>query len=396
MGDRTNLGEKRRTWNYRFGQYLKQLREERRLRLDQVEELSIPYQQRISPSYLSRCENGIADISLERLSILSKIYRTDIGLLVDRREQERELASVVPVDVTDVTFEELRRRGMEFVERGELKAAFGYFRAAEERAALETGDARSENVAKARLSMAITLVRMARNKLAKEEAESALALMPTGSEDRHRTILVIAMCHLYLGNVNMASILLESLENKTSGMSAKDRADFLLLRGNVQFSRKQYREAVKSYREASALYKEARGRTGQSRTLLNAANAYGKLRDYDRGIRQALRALELARSLDDKQEIARDLQAIGTLQYRSGDHRAARATLYDCIEIARKGDYHDFLFAAYFYLWRIELAEGGKAAPSIERALRSLLPKLDEELEEAEEFRKSIGERRDE
>ena len=113
MGDRTNLGEKRRTWNYRFGQYLKQLREERRLRLDQVEELSIPYQQRISPSYLSRCENGIADISLERLSILSKIYRTDIGLLVDRREQERELASAVPVDETDATFEELRRRGME-------------------------------------------------------------------------------------------------------------------------------------------------------------------------------------------------------------------------------------------------------------------------------------------
>ena len=89
MGDRTNLGEKRRTWNYRFGQYLKQLREERRLRLDQVEELSIPYQQRISPSYLSRCENGIADISLERLSILSKIYRTDIGLLVGLRRAGR-------------------------------------------------------------------------------------------------------------------------------------------------------------------------------------------------------------------------------------------------------------------------------------------------------------------
>src|SRR5439155_20646153 len=59
MGDRTNLGEKRRTWNYRFGQ-LTQLPEERRLRLDQVEELSIPSQQRISPSYLSRCENDIA------------------------------------------------------------------------------------------------------------------------------------------------------------------------------------------------------------------------------------------------------------------------------------------------------------------------------------------------
>src|SRR2546422_1364738 len=163
--------------SWRFGQYLKQLREERRLTLDQVEERSLPLRPRISKAWLSRCENGFKEPSIDRLSVLSKIYQTSIGHLVDRREIEAELESVASIDISKAKSEELRQRGTEALFKGELKAAFSYYRAAEEEAIIEAGGFRSPEVARARLSMAVALARMSKYRLAKEEAEQSLALM---------------------------------------------------------------------------------------------------------------------------------------------------------------------------------------------------------------------------
>ena len=223
--DRKGLG--------RFGQYLKKLREERRLSLTQVAELSIPHQMRISEPYLSRCENGLTEPSLERLSILSKIYRTNLGGLVDRRENERELDEFAPIDVTGHTSEELRQKGIELADRGELRASVGCFRAAEDRALLDPSESRSHEVAKARISVAIVLNRMARFRLAKDEAEAALALFPSNHDDYVRAILLIAICHKNLGNANMSGLLLNGIEDRIGALAPKDQADYLLLRGMV-------------------------------------------------------------------------------------------------------------------------------------------------------------------
>ena len=380
--------------SWRFGQYLKQLREERRLTLDQVEERSLPLRPRISKAWLSRCENGFKEPSIDRLSVLSKIYQTSIGHLVDRREIEAELESIAPIDVSGSTFEELRQLGMEFVERGELKAGFAYFRASEERAVLESGDFRSANVAKARLNMAIALGRMAKYQLAKEEAESSLALMERDAPDRFRALLLVTICHQKQGNPMMASVILETLYPKLEHMDLKDRADLVLFRGNVQFDWGEHREAIKSYRQAASLYKSAKNLAGQYRALKNAANSYGKLGQYERAIREGLRALELSRRADDKQANARILQALGSLYYLAGSVKEAKKLLYESVELARRGDYHDTLFGSYFYLWRMEGQKGRPGAATLERAMRNLLPKLDEKLEEAEAFRKLMEERK--
>ena len=371
----------------RFGQYLKQLREERRLTLDQVEERSLTFETRISKAWLSRCENGLKQPSIDRLSVLSKIYHTSIGQLVDRRELEAELDAIAPIDVSSLSSEEFRERGMEFAERGELKAAIACFRGAEERAFFETGDFRSEAGAKAQLSVAIALARMARYRLAKDEAEAALGRMAHESLDALRALLLIAMCHLRQGNAQVSRIFLEGLRGKLDALPTKDRADFHLFNGNVQEQMKDYRGAIKSYRRASALYKTVRNLLGQAKALRNAGISYGRLGERERGIQHVTRALNTSNRVDDKQEIARDLETLGELHYLLGAKKQARSFLNQSIELSRRGDYFDTLFAAYFYLWRIDKELGRRETASLERAMRSLLPKLEGFLEEAEEFR---------
>ena len=88
------------------------------------------------------------------------------------------------------------------------------------------------------------------------------------------------------------------------------------------------------------------------------------------------------------------LQALGALYYQSGSLKEAKKLLYESVELARRGDYHDTLFGSYFYLWRMEGQKGRPGAATLERAMRNLLPKLDEKLEEAEAFRKLMEERK--
>ena len=383
--------DQREKGNPRFGKFLRDLREERRLTLGQVEELSIPYRTRISQTYLSRCENGIARPSADRLAILAKIYRSNTGVLLDRLETEEELATLGPIDVTSTSFEDLSHKGRQYAERGELKAAFAYFRAAEDRAALESAPEAATQIAKARLSMAITLTQMARYQLAKDEAERAYALMEEKSEDCFRPLLVLAVCHLRLGNTRMATVFLDLLAQKMDRLPLHDQADTLLFKGNVDVEMRNYRKSVLAFRQAASLYSKRRDLIGQSRSRKNAAVAYGKLGEYPRAIEQATKALDLARKADDKQQVARCLATLGEMHCRLRSHQAARKLLLESIEVARKGDYHDTLFSSYFYLWRLDSEAGDRSAPSIERVLRSLLPKLDEVLEEAEEFRRLTG-----
>jgi tetratricopeptide (TPR) repeat protein len=171
----------------------------------------------------------------------------------------------------------------------------------------------------------------------------------------------------------------------------RDQADTLLFQGNVEVEMRNYRKSVLAFRQAAGLYGKHRDFIGQSRSRKNAAVAYGKLGEYPRAIEQATKALDLARKADDKQQVARCLATLGEMHYRLRSHQAARKLLLDAIEVARKGDYHDTLFSSYFYLWRLDSEAGDRSVPSIERVLRSLLPKLDEVLEEAEEFRRLTG-----
>ena len=86
--------------NKRFGMFLRGLREERRLSLDAVEELSLGLPERVTKSHLSRIENGRAVPTFPRMFSLSQIYGIPVAYLAERFEISliREMA---PVKTTD-------------------------------------------------------------------------------------------------------------------------------------------------------------------------------------------------------------------------------------------------------------------------------------------------------
>ena len=67
--------------NRRFGRYLRKIREDRRLSLDVVEEMSLGLPDRVTKSHLSRIENGRAIPSFPRMFTLSQIYGVPVAAM---------------------------------------------------------------------------------------------------------------------------------------------------------------------------------------------------------------------------------------------------------------------------------------------------------------------------
>src|SRR5712691_4895866 len=79
----------------RLGGHLKRLREERKLTLGGVENLSEGLGERIAKTYLFRVERGKTIPTIPRLRVLAKVYRVKFSMLLDVlegafEEQERE------------------------------------------------------------------------------------------------------------------------------------------------------------------------------------------------------------------------------------------------------------------------------------------------------------------
>ena len=70
----------------RFGKYLREIRVERRMSLDAVEEMSLGLPERVTKSHLSRIENGQAVPSFPRMFTLSQIYGVPVSSLAERFE----------------------------------------------------------------------------------------------------------------------------------------------------------------------------------------------------------------------------------------------------------------------------------------------------------------------
>ena len=72
--------------NANFGRYLRRIREDRRLSLDAVEELTLGYPEPVTKSHLSRIENGQAIPTFPRMFALTQVYGVPISVMAERFE----------------------------------------------------------------------------------------------------------------------------------------------------------------------------------------------------------------------------------------------------------------------------------------------------------------------
>src|SRR5437867_1185133 len=124
----------------RLGNHLKRLREERKLTLGGVESLSEAAGERINKSYLFRVERGKTIPTIPRLRTLADVYRVKLSTLLEVLEgafEEQEKEKDLGVDLSALSFEELRKRSIEAGCGGDFSTATLFCRATLDRALTE-------------------------------------------------------------------------------------------------------------------------------------------------------------------------------------------------------------------------------------------------------------------
>lgn len=370
----------------RFGQYLRRIREARKLSLDAVEELAVGYPDRLTKSHLSRIENGLAEPTFRRLYALSQIYGVPVATLAERFEmdlhRERTDAHVPNDDPAAV-----RERVWRLVDEGRFFDALLHLDAL-----LLFGDADDLDAAervRLRIQRVHCLNRCGHHEMARQEAESLLETEGLGSRDR-----VVALHFLAVACLRQARFTVASISVEHARRLADDLPDGALLRahldqthGQVLAGAGRFDAAVEAFESAMQGFREQGRGLEWARATRNLASAYielGKLKTARRFLDDVIRDCErnghdrhLAFALSDKAVIA----------WRESDLDGCEAFALRSNRIARERDYPNVVFRNCFYLWRVAESRSDRAAVRLnERTLKSFLARVESTLPEREEF----------
>jgi transcriptional regulator with XRE-family HTH domain len=180
----------------RFGEYLRRIREERRLSLDAVEEMSLGFRERVTKSHLSRIENGQAVPTFPRMFTLSQIYGVPVTSLAERFEIElwRDL---VPVDAASWSDEKILAEADKLKLSGNYIELLSLVATALERSRLELeidGSSARVQLPKLHLYLIDGLVHLGRFESAKAECELLLGSRELAPELRMLGLLAFITC----------------------------------------------------------------------------------------------------------------------------------------------------------------------------------------------------------
>lgn len=376
--------------NRRFGQYLRRIREDRRLSLDAVEELTLGYPGRVTKSHLSRIENGQAEPTFPRMFALSQIYGVPISMLAERFEIDL-MRRRVPEDCAGLGVDEIRERARALLRGGRNDEALVLFEHLLDRPDLEPAD-----VIRMRIERLDVLVQLGRIQLAKEECESLLSFPDLTAERRGTLLYYHATCCVRLGRLQMAAIVAERAEQAVraahgSGPSLLG-ASIHNLSGNIAVATGDAELALGAYERAAAVFEACGNRFEACRSRVNHGFALVSCG-------RALEARGRLRSLVTEAEasgwdrlLALALSHLGVLAVRGDDADGAEAHLIRSNGIARPQEYTSLVFRNCYYLRRIAQSRGDDvAARSFERSLRSTMTRVDPTLEELTAYQAEIN-----
>ena len=373
----------------RFGAFLRKLREDRRLTLDAIEELSSAQRDRISKTYLSRCENGRTLPSFTKLFTLSKIYKTKLTSLTERLELDVELEGMPAVDLTGASYEELATRGSEEIHHGNLKKAFLLFNTAWDVATLkEEGAERSVKEAQARLALAISLYRMGRLEMAEEECKNIISMPGISDHLARRALVLVSAIYHDSGRDPLARIMIEQAERKADPADVRAEADVFEMKGVLSRWEGNLEQARSDLDRARSLYEQLKDDFNLVKNYANTAEVHMCAGRHEEAMGLFSKSLDLARDLGYQYYVAKRHHDIGTVHFARGRTDLAAKSFYDSNEISRRADYYDITFLNCFYLWKIALGRGDRAGAALnEKSLRFFAFKIEETFPELEEFK---------
>ena len=360
----------------RFGAYLRSHRERRKLTLEAADNLSAALETRLTSSYMSRLESGLAVPNLARLSAISRIYDIPLTTLVEKYDLEHRHRTIGPADIPDslAAMDALLRRKL---------GAGAYFEAlqltaeAEKQIEADPGKAASWGSAGSRFLQIVKCQAMLHLELyesAKFESERLLECDDLSPQHRLIAWQFFIGCCTRLRRYRLALTALEQAERETCSpdapaRSAADlkvlRGDLLIKTGRVEAAVEQFASALKLYRANGDLAETCRSQMNLGSTLLELGRL-AAARSY------LLRSVEEAERGGWDQIRASALANLAAVAWRSGDPARSEQYAYRAEELGKRLELPAVRFKSTYYLMRAaEAADDTRAALAYQQLLIS-------------------------
>jgi len=367
----------------RFGQYLRGVREDRKLSLDAVEELTGGYPDPVTKSHLSRIENGAAVPSFGKMFALSHVYGIPIAALAERFEVDL-LREVAPAGSAPATPQDALRYIEQLMLQGNYSAGIPFISAVIERFGSE-GHVDPKLVGNLRIHEINFLIHLERYELAKVRCEQLLGTV-IDAEQRVLTMLNFANCCYRLKRFPIAEMALDQIETEleTEAHELRIKAFHRSVRGRIQASMGLHERAVATYESAIELHLGSRNVFEACIARLNLADSLIQLNRLDEATPHARTAVGIAEEGGFDRLRALGLSNLALITFRKNDLAAAESYALRSNVIARSREFYSVVFRNCYYLREIARRRNDPAlASQHERTLRAYLARVDADLPEA-------------
>ncbi len=342
--------------SHRFGNYLRTLREARRLSLNDVERMTIAAAEPVSRSHLSRLENGRARFSTLKLLALAQLYGLRLSTLVERLEVDHELASQVPATPGKDSAEDLMRKAQEAGLRGEIHHALALYQRAELHFLEGTSDRAQERRVHARLGVARAMLAQGRHRIAKELLEELAALQLPPAETAW-TLFLLCRCHQHLEQPLVAKAMFEMLDKAEDALPPEIEHQIPALRAELLSWEGQHRLAFEAWLAALDVARGTGDGLAESAALRKLAATQRMRARGDEALGWAEKAHAVARERGFDYQLLLIWTEKGRIQRSLGRDDLARGAWNEARGIARRLDHPRELFEIYLELWRMACAD---------------------------------------
>jgi len=378
--------------NRDFGRYLRKIREERRLSLDAVEEMTSGYPDRVTKSHLSRIENGSAVPSFGKLFALSQIYGVPISAMAERFEIDL-LRETQATDVSSSTPAEVLAQ----LDRLEMAGSY------QEEVALASAmldaignagvPAEPEQIVALRIYRIDALAHLERYEMAKVQCEELLSEALPTRRQKLQALLCFVICCYRLKRYTIAEMALVTASDELASAEhpTELHATVMATRAVVQTALGQLEEAIETYKNAISLYLQVPQPFEVCRAQLNLAQTLILLGEAEKALPYLRSALKNAEESGYERLRSLALSHMAVVHHAKQDLDSAEAYALRSNAIARPREYITFVFRNCYYLRNIARLRGDEAAASVnERTLRAYMNRVDPDLPELIEFQAEL------
>jgi len=375
----------------RFGHYLRGVREDRKLSLDAVEELTGGYPDPVTKSHLSRIENGAAVPSFGKMFALSHVYGVPIAALAERFEVDLLREVVAPASVP-ATPQDALSYIEQLMLQGNYSAGIPFISAAIERFGSER-HVDPKLIGNLRIHEINFLIHLERYELAKVRCEQLLGA-DIDPEQRVLTMLNFANCCYRLKRFPIAEMALDQIEKEleTGTHELRVKALHRSVRGRIQASMGLHERAVTTYESAIELHLGTRNVFEACIARLNLADSLIQLNRLDDATPHLRTAVVMAEEGGFDRLRALGLSNLALICFRKHDLAAAESYALRSNIIARSREFYSVVFRNCYYLREIARHRNDPAlASQHERTLRAYLARVDTDLPEAALVRSELA-----